>query len=1063
MRITKVKIENETVLINRTKEEGSLVLGENKENKTSDILPKKKEDSFYLSIRNQTISTKNKNKEIKDLIDKVIKGEKTMFPNNNKDYKLAPKFDNKDFAYFDKEKKETITFNLQNALTNKDINELNKYKQWVDWYIKTKSNFLIKSIRNNKLDASSKRKIELGKFCEEIKESGKLDLGKLEVAFDVTKLASALNKQYNEYVNAVRTIEEKEKEKKIAKLRSEFPLKIKEAFKQHRHNVFENIDKTYADRDKLNTYKLEVVKYLEHYFPVKRKTTRNRNIKDFNEYCEHYLDITTIKDTVKRQLENATRLFMLNEGRVTHKGIENNLNSQTLSEYKRKEGFVLNLINACAFAANNIRNIVDREQEKDILVKEYFIKSLAKDDPYPFDDSLFTMFYGRTGKKTLSLWAMRGAVQQIRNKAFHHKENAIDKIFNIQTFEYENGNEKSNPCFCTTIFKDCFEEDINNINSIIAEQLMSGGVLSYYDTEVLESMLPQVSFSLCRSSMPFTPSFKKVFRQGCDLMGKHLGVKNYNEYKGSTAEEQRQYQARYFFTKLLYNNVFLAEFTDEKNKDKFKDVVEKVIEDNKRNKKKKGNEDVFAFKEVRPMKDNESITGYLAYVQGEFVRLETLDKERNNFEKFLIYIFVKGFDNFLNKYEGVLNKPLGTPISMKKDDRADLDTIKEAIQYSKLSINPLQPSHIAFYTFCKLLDANHLSNLRNEMIKFRQSGINIEPFDDYKHLLETIELCLLKADAINKTDNKDEGRIKDFIDGKIEDYGELYQQQNSDTLITHSTIELVNKYGTKQRLLDVLKQKNEAKPTKNEYGQWKQQKTEIEGKVKRRDEIHLEWVKKKGKFSNTAKYQELATAIDNYNWLDNKLHLVHIRKLHSLLIDILGRYVGFVNLFDRDFQYFDAKFECKLPFEEGLPKVTNDKNKEKKGKNAKDDVYYRPKLFTSGFLCKTSDWRNTRNYIAHLNYLTNKDNPTYSLLELINRLRTMFEYDRKLKNAITTSIIKLFEKYGMKLTFEIDNSTHKFIKVEVVPDKILHLGGKVKTDKVNTEFCDMCKELLTMK
>jgi hypothetical protein len=33
-------------------------------------------------------------------------------------------------------------------------------------------------------------------------------------------------------------------------------------------------------------------------------------------------------------------------------------------------------------------------------------------------------------------------------------------------------------------------------------------------------------------------------------------------------------------------------------------------------------------------------------------------------------------------------------------------------------INPTESSHISFYVFCKLLDASHLNDLRNELIKY---------------------------------------------------------------------------------------------------------------------------------------------------------------------------------------------------------------------------------------------------------------------------------------------------------------------------------------------------------
>ena len=57
------------------------------------------------------------------------------------------------------------------------------------------------------------------------------------------------------------------------------------------------------------------------------------------------------------------------------------MNSTTgidLSNIKRQEAFVMNLIDACAFAANNIRNIVDREGINDGEKQDILSPSLTK-------------------------------------------------------------------------------------------------------------------------------------------------------------------------------------------------------------------------------------------------------------------------------------------------------------------------------------------------------------------------------------------------------------------------------------------------------------------------------------------------------------------------------------------------------------------------------------------------------------------------------------------------------------------------------------------------------------
>ncbi|MFV0502307.1 MAG: hypothetical protein ACK5MH_12055, partial [Bacteroidales bacterium] len=108
-----------------------------------------------------------------------------------------------------------------------------------------------------------------------------------------------------------------------------------------------------------------------------------------------------------------------------------------------------------------------------------------------------------------------------------------------------------------------------------------------------------------------------------------------------------------------------------------------------------------------------------------------------------------------------------------------------------------------------------------------------------------------------------------------------------------------------------------------------------------------------------------------------------------------------------------------------------------------------------------------RNYIAHFNYLTEK-NINYSIIELINNLRELMDYDRKLKNAVAKSIIDIFDRNGMELRMDFDYSEHKLKVKGIKPKKIYHLGTKkgkfeIATNQVSKEYCEMCKCLLEMK
>ncbi|MDR1005633.1 MAG: hypothetical protein LBL74_02050 [Bacteroidales bacterium] len=179
MRITKVKVKignkKEMVLIDRNKDNGLLYYEKDKTNKTDKILPEKKQDSFNDSVLNITISRKG-NQDIKNFIRNIIKRKETDFPSDIKDIdKILTKKFLKDITFKTDEGKE-VSFNLKKALEKRDSEELNKYKQWVDWYIKRRSDMLKKSISNNKINSTSKRHEVLQYYSANISRYSSLSL-----------------------------------------------------------------------------------------------------------------------------------------------------------------------------------------------------------------------------------------------------------------------------------------------------------------------------------------------------------------------------------------------------------------------------------------------------------------------------------------------------------------------------------------------------------------------------------------------------------------------------------------------------------------------------------------------------------------------------------------------------------------------------------------------------------------------------------------------------------------------------------------------------------------------
>ncbi len=1053
MRVSKVKVGKEMVLMHRTDKEGALVKGESKQPNTSEIICQKK-DSFHLSILNQTLVKKNRNKDLEAIINSVIKDRQIKLESNKSlseleiKNSLTNKF--KEQFYYNNKEGSKVEFNLAALIlkfySTRDVKELQPYKDWVNWHIDFKSERLEKSIIGNKINFQTKRKDTLKDFEQELIINGKINISNIALLYRIEQLIKTFEEIMALYFMQVN--------------KRDFHLnyKLKSALQTHQSNLFSI--QLNRDNLKLSLFNIEVTKYLQHYFPIKAEDKRKTD-----DDIKYYLQEKIIINTIRNQIENAVRSNLITKGKFKAHDIElDNINSNILTEIKIKDAFVLNLIDACAFAANNIRNIVDKEQEKDILGKKYFVPSLNK---HKEDKELFKLFFeSEFDNKNENLWALRGSVQQIRNKIYHYKINSIGEIFNDDTFETQSN---INSSYVDTTFKNYLITEIGNIPSLISDKFNKNNILKYYSYDELNVILGKLKFNLCRPSEKFIPSFKNVFDTARVLPNNHyLSVKNYFSKDKCISEEH--YQACRFIAKQIYNYQFLNQSVDD---NEFRAVVNEIIESCKKNVANTKNINKYAFHEIEKMEEADTRIDYLKKIHSQII-LSNANKddktEKSNFEKFLLYIYIKLFDNFIEKnYKNliVLDKTYTHENGVIKKEKINVENILTIDDDKKEETAKI----VKFYIFCKLLDSNHLSNLRNEIIKYKAISNKNDSISNrlgsslsIDNLLFIIEMCLLSVDNNYGKPNE---TYKKFIVDRI-NTGNFYSAQDNETLILHSNIELLNKYGTIS-ILEKLVSHNggKFKVAQQDYNNWEEKRKNIEGKQKELIELHNKWSQvqeklkglkkeenekrkkiRKEEYEIKDKYKSIVTEITSFNQLDNKLHFVTLRKIHNLTIEILGRFVGFTNMFERDFQYLDEELDSKLKFDNGLPY----------------DQYI-PQKYNKFFL--SANYRDTRNHIAHFNYISNKS-IKYSMIDIVNKLRELLWYDRKLKNAVAKSIIDIFDRNGMELKLKFNITEHKLDIGYIKPKKIYHLGTKkgeyeIATNQVSEEYCEMCEALLGMK
>ena len=120
------------------------------------------------------------------------------------------------------------------------------------------------------------------------------------------------------------------------------------------------------------------------------------------------------------------------------------------------------------------------------------------------------------------------------------------------------------------------------------------------------------------------------------------------------------------------------------------------------------------------------------------------------------------------------------------------------------------------------------------------------------------------------------------------------------------------------------------------------------------------------------------------------------------------------------------------------------------------------RLFGTGFLDgKSRGVVSVRNALAHLDILRDRNTPL-NLTDAVNATRRLMAYDRKLKNAVSQSVIEMLARENLVLTWKMKG--HQLVNAEVKARQATHLkDGKLKEDLHGKEFVGMAAELFDGK
>lgn len=197
-------------------------------------------------------------------------------------------------------------------------------------------------------------------------------------------------------------------------------------------------------------------------------------------------------------------------------------------------------------------------------------------------------------------------------------------------------------------------------------------------------------------------------------------------------------------------------------------------------------------------------------------------------------------------------------------------------------------------------------------------------------------------------------------------------------------------------------------------------------------------------------YPKHLDLIRRHRSLANKVRLNNHIRLHRLMMRVVSRLIDYAGTWERD-GYFISLALMRLhglkPEDVILPDPRTGRNAAEAFRNSgqlppTEDmlaVHFRELLTRF----HTQKHRKIRNDLHHFNILAGDD---VDLTEAINQVRQLMAYDRKQKNAISSSIIDLLFEEGLVLKWEMDES-HQLINVNIRSRDIKHLADNLPRSK----------------
>ena len=229
-----------------------------------------------------------------------------------------------------------------------------------------------------------------------------------------------------------------------------------------------------------------------------------------------------------------------------------------------------------------------------------------------------------------------------------------------------------------------------------------------------------------------------------------------------------------------------------------------------------------------------------------------------------------------------------------------------------------------------------------------------------------------------------------------------------------------------------------------------------------REELHAKWTDGKEDLSRADReaYREALGTVVRHRHLAAHVRLTNHARLHHLAMAVLARLADYAGLWERDL-YFAALALIRLEKRKqqevfgskGLERLREGRIVDalldmKKNDDGSETAVAKElrKLFGEIFRRK-GGIVGVRRDLLHFNMLQRGEKEPFDLTVAVNETRRLMAYDRKLKNAVSRSIIELLAREGLDLNWEMRD--HRLSGAALKSRQAVHLGDRTITEDLH--------------